>query len=77
VSDFESIRFVERGKELECDTCGVPVPDGEGRYVGDYRVCGPCFAVSAPAVPVYTPEPDDVGENVHFDGMHVRFGGRS
>jgi hypothetical protein len=34
------------GLELNCDSCGVIVPEGQGKYpysIGGDRVCGDCF----------------------------------
>jgi translation initiation factor 2 beta subunit (eIF-2beta)/eIF-5 len=27
---------------LACDRCGSHVADGDGRYIGEYRVCSDC-----------------------------------
>ena len=51
----------------------VLLVDGRG---GVYDIV-PADAGDIPAVPQYVPTDDDIGADVHFDGIRVRFGGRS
>jgi DNA-directed RNA polymerase subunit RPC12/RpoP len=42
--------------EYKCDHCSQEVPDGDGLYLGDNRVCEPCYLTCNECGKVVSPD---------------------